>query len=400
MRLPVLLAVGLACSGTALTADLRTGFQEAVELNTELRGLTAQQAVIAARRQGTQTLLPNAPSISPSWRTTNFTQRTGYQEYELGGELPIWLPGESRALSGSVEAQSAQLGARIAQARLQVAAEVRDAYWLWSMASAERDAAATRTAAARALERDLTRQVGAGQVPRSDLLLATADLRDAEAAMRSAAGAVRDAGIASRALTGSDPSPGQPERPAPAPSGDAALRTLPAAVVARTAQDLARAEERLARIRDRPNPTLFGGWRRERDETAAPYIDRVLVGVRIPFAYAPQVNERVATARAEAVLAESTFATLARTLAGADSRARAQAEDAVAIAGLAEQRHRALAEQSGLAETAYRAGNLPFAEVVRVRAQLAQADAQRRRARAEQGRAASQINQVLGLEPQ
>jgi outer membrane protein TolC len=36
---------------------------------------------------------------------------------------------------------------------------------------------------------------------------------------------------------------------------------------------------------------------------------------------------------------------------------------------------------------------------VRVRAQLAQADAARRRARAEASRAASQINQVLGIEP-
>jgi hypothetical protein len=35
-----------------------------------------------------------------------------------------------------------------------------------------------------------------------------------------------------------------------------------------------------------------------------------------------------------------------------------------------------------------------------VRSQIAQADAQRRRARVEQGRAASIINQTLGLEPQ
>jgi len=231
-------------------------------------------------------------------------------------------------------------------------------------------------------------------------LLAIADLRDADAAIRLAYGATRDAAIAFRALTGNDPRTGLPERAAPPPMGEAALRTLPAAVAARTAQDLARAEQRLAEVRDRPNPSLFGGWRRERGETGAPYIDRLLVGVRIPFSYAPQVNERIATARADAILAEATFATVARTLAGADARARAQAQDAAAIAGLADQRHRALSEQAGLAEASYRAGNLPFAEVVRVRAQIAQADALRRRARVEQGRSASQINQTLGLEPQ
>jgi len=400
MRLYLILACGLVWSGAAPAGDLRTGFRDAVALNAELRGLVAQRSVIEARQQGAQTLLPSAPSIIPSWRTTTFTQRTGFQEFELGGELPLWLPGEARALRGSVEAQNAQLDARIAQVRLQIAAEVRDAYWLWNTASAERDSAIARVSAARALERDLARQVAAGQVPRSDLLLAIADLRDADAAIRLASGATRDAAIAFRALTGNDPRTGLPERAAPPPMGEAALRTLPAAVAARTAQDLARAEQRLAEVRDRPNPSLFGGWRRERGETGAPYIDRLLVGVRIPFSYAPQVNERIATARADAILAEATFATVARTLAGADARARAQAQDAAAIAGLADQRHRALSEQAGLAEASYRAGNLPFAEVVRVRAQIAQADALRRRARVEQGRSASQINQTLGLEPQ
>lgn len=399
MRLPVIVACCIAWSGTSLAADLVTGFRSAVELNAELRGLTAQRAVIQARREGTQTLLPGAPSISPSWRTTTITGR-GAQEYELGGELPLWLPGESRALRGSVEAQNAQLDSRIAQARLQLAAEVRDAYWSWRAGSAEREAANARVAAARALERDLARQVGAGQVPRADLLLATADLRDAETALRLAAGVMRDTAIAFRTLTGSDPSLGQPERAAPPPTGETALRSLPAAVAARTAQDLARAEERLAQVRDRANPALFGSARRERGESGGPYADSVQIGIRIPFAYGPQVNERVATARAEAALAEGTLATVARTLTGADRRSRAQAEDAVAIANLSEQRYRALAEQSGLAETAFRGGNLPFAEVVRIRAQLAQSDAQRRRARVEQGRLASQINQVLGLEPQ
>ena len=396
----LLVAACFGLVGQALAGDVRSGFRDALELNAELRGLTAQRAVIEARMQGARALLPGAPSVSPSWRTTTFTQRTGFQEFEVGGDLPVWLPGERGALRGSVDAQTVQLDARIAQARLLLAGEVRDAYWLWATALAEREAAQARVTASRALERDLGRQVGAGQLPRADLLLATADLREAEVTLRSAVGAVRDAAINFRTLTGNEPVQGAPERPAPPPVGDAALRSLPAARIARTAQDLARTEERLAQVRDRASPSVFGGWRRERAATGEPYVDRLLIGVRIPFSYAPQVNERVATARADAALAEANFATTARTLAGADRRARAQADDASAIAQLSEQRHRALAEQSGLSETAYRAGNLPFAEVVRVRAQLAGADAQRRRARVEQGRAASIINQTLGLEPQ
>lgn len=120
MRLSLFFACCLAWSGATFAGDLRTGFRDAVELNAELRGLVAQHGMIDARRQGTQTLLPGAPSISPSWRTTTFTQRTGFQEFELGGELPLWLPGEARALRSSVEAQYAQLASRKSVCRSQL----------------------------------------------------------------------------------------------------------------------------------------------------------------------------------------------------------------------------------------------------------------------------------------
>ena len=110
-----------------------------------------QRAVIVARRQGAQALLPGAPSISPSWGTTTFTQRTGFQGFGIGGEVPVWLPGVSRALRGSVQAQTAQLDARIAEARITLAALVREAYWNWAAANAEREATQARVAAARAL---------------------------------------------------------------------------------------------------------------------------------------------------------------------------------------------------------------------------------------------------------
>lgn len=104
-------------------------------------------------------------------------------------------------------------------------------------------------------------------------------------------------------------------------------------------------------------------------------------------------------ARAEATAAEAQLATIARSFESAERRARAQREDAEALTTLTEQRHRALAEQAGLIETAFRAGNVPFIEVARVRAQLAQSDAARRRSRVERDRAASTINQILGVEP-
>ena len=64
-----------------------------------------------------------------------------------------------------VDAQLAALAASITRERLTVAGELRADWWAWRDAVAIRDAARTRLAQARALERDLTRRVAGGLTP-------------------------------------------------------------------------------------------------------------------------------------------------------------------------------------------------------------------------------------------
>lgn len=68
-RLLLALPLMLSIHSQASSADLRAGFAAAVELNAEIRTLTAQRDIIAARRRGSETLLPAAPTLAPSWRT-------------------------------------------------------------------------------------------------------------------------------------------------------------------------------------------------------------------------------------------------------------------------------------------------------------------------------------------
>jgi len=115
--------------------------------------------------------------------------------------------------------------------------------------------------------------------------------------------------------------------------------------------------------------------------------------------HGPSYREALAEARAGVTTAEAELASAERSLRGAVEQAREAREAAIELTRLAEARHAALAEQTRLYEAAYRGGEQALIEVVRVRAQLADADAARRRARAEAGRATSEINQVLGIEP-
>jgi len=174
----------------------------------------------------------------------------------------------------------------------------------------------------------------------------------------------------------------------------------PRLAAARAAIKASRAAERLATVRDRANPEVGAQLRLQRDSSAEGFGTNILVNGRLPLRHPPTHREQLAEARAGVVAAEAELTAAERSLRGAVDRARAAREAALDLARLAEARHVALAQQARLYEAAYRGGQLPLIEVVRVRAQLADADAARRRARAEAGRAASEINQVLGMEPQ
>ena len=398
LLLPVLAAaLGLGAATPAGAAGIREGFQGALGLNADLRALEAQRPVLDARRARADALLPLAPSVGGGVRTGIGSQNPGYLQLDAAATAPLWLPGESRALRGLAEAQGAANTQQVARARLLLAGQVRDAYWTWAVAAAAQEAQRGRLAQARALERDVGRGVEAGNVARADLLVATATMREAEVALREATQAAREAAIAFRVLTSLEPT----ARPAETPAVEAREPRAddPRLVAGRAAVESGRANERLTAVRDRENPQLGAQLRAQRDRGGEGLEPNILVLGRLPLRHGPTYREALAQARAGTVTSEAELVTTERTLRGAVDRAREARAAALDLTRLAEARHAALAEQARLYEAAYRAGQLPFIEVVRVRMQLADADLSRRRARAEAGRAASDINQVLGQEP-
>lgn len=379
----------------ASAAGIRDGFRAAVDLSPELSALEAQRNVVAARRAQAGELLPGPASMGLSYRTDALTQNRGFREYEGALAMPVWLPGAARAQRGSAEAQGDRLAAQILARRLMLAGAVRDAYWAWALARAEADAARSRLSSAQVLESDLARQVRAGNAARSDLLLAQADARDAMLGLRERETALREAALAFRVLTGQNPTPqgGEAIRGTPAHPED------PRVAAARASAAAGRADLNLARVRDRPDPELAFSVRQERGSFDEPYSTRLQVGVRIPFSHAPATRERMASAQAEISAAEAELAQLDRSITLARERARVRLDAARALAQGAEARHALLDERASLMQQAFAAGQQPLVELVRARGALADADAARRRATVEIGRAVSQLNQVSGIEP-
>lgn len=380
----------------ARAADLREGFAAAAALSAPLQALEAERAVLLARRERAASLLPGGASVTLGYRTNQVLRDRGLREYEGEVGVPLWLPGEARALHGAAEAQLAALAASIARERLTVAGELRADWWAWRDAVAIRDAARTRLAQARALERDLTRRVAGGLTPEADRLAATAAVREAEAVLRAAELTLRQAAVTFRSLTGREPSDGAPEAVA-APPRDGAD---PRAVAARATVEAGRAAERLVQVRDRLNPEVALQLRHERDAFGDPWGTRLAVLFTIPLGSPPLQRERMAAAQAITTAGSAAAVVADRSVDGGVARAREARDAAASVLRSAEGRHAALAGQTALYEAAWRAGELPLIEVIRARTALAEADAARLRARVAVGRAASDLNQAFGVEPQ
>lgn len=392
------LAFAAALMAAALPAGaspLREAFEAAVAQNPELRTLEARRGALDARLRGANALTPGAASTTLSYTTDRLSQNRGYIEAEVEVGVPIWMPGQARAQRGLVDAETQRLQALIATQRLALAGEVRDAYWAWAAADAALTAARARSSGAAALAGDVRRQARGGQMSEADELLASADAAEAEASLREAELTLREARLAFRTLTGRDPRAGWQE----APRDAAPMPEHPRLVAARLGQDVGRAGLRVAIVEDRESPEIGLFTRQERDNRESGWDTRVGVRVRIPFAHPPRNAERRATAEAEITAAAAEVSAIERAVTAERERARAALADARTTLRLTETRHAALTRVAGLAETAFRQGQTPLAEALRLRASLAAADGDRRRAQVAQRRAASRLNQAIGVEP-
>ncbi|MBL8483019.1 MAG: TolC family protein [Rhodocyclaceae bacterium] len=354
----------------------------------------ARRELAAARGTAAASWLPGAPAISVATRSDRLTERRGTYEHELELSLPVWLPGQRAARAAEAARTADETEADLRLARLQLAGEVRTAWWDARLAALESEMAAAAAAALEQLADDVARRVRAGELARSDELAARAEALEAASAAGEATQRAHDARARWLGLTGLHDWPQQDEAPPPAvATGNAALQALEARVAAAEARlDVARSDRRDA-------PELGLQWRRERGDPALPADDSVRLQVRIPFATQARNAPLEGAARTELARARADQATASRDLALAREAAAARLELSGRLAELARTRADGESERAALAAKAFKLGALGLPEYLRVQAAARAAALGAARAVLERGRARSQLNQALGVTP-
>lgn len=429
-KIPILLA-GLAIAWPAYAQSLGEALEQAWTRHPQAAAVSAREDEARARADVAAGITPGPASMSLSSLNDRLNRNRGKQEWEVEMAVPLWLPGQQAARAAEAESAAMEVAARRAALRLQIAGEVRDAWWSVAAARNARDLARRRATTAGALEADVLRRFKAGDLARIDAnlaqgerLAAEAEAIEAEAALlqaeqiyRNLTGAAApsvlaaEASVAAREPVGPHPQPPAGLLPAGEhPKGTSygerseSLRDLPGldhpqlAAVAAAART-ARAKLRVAEETRRDAPEFAVRVVRERGEFAEPYANTVGVKLTIPFSSGARVRQESSAARAEASQADAELALAQLRLQLDAEKARLDLAAAERQFAMASVRRELTADNLRLAEKAFSLGESDLTTLLRVRAGAFEAEAFLNRQQVARAAAQSRLKQVLGVLP-
>jgi len=361
------------------------------------RTLDARQDEASAGRAVAQSWLAGPPTLGLSERSGRWTGDRAQHETEISVAAPVLLPGQQSARQQLAARSTDEVQAQLHRIRLDVAGAVRARLW---EAAAARELLAEKEGHLHHLQdlRDeVRRRVAAGDLARSDGLLADQEVLAAQGDISLAKGRLREAMGRFQLLTGVAELPAlepEPEPPIqPAAADHARLRA------AEASEQRARAAVGLASVSAQGAPTVALSMRRERDSAGANADRSIGIAVQIPLG--GKVRNRPAETQAATQLATAAaeLSEARAALAIEQSQARGQLDYAREALQAASARAGLMHEHTALFEKAFKQGERGLAELLRSRTLSHEADVAVRQQHVALGMAHAQLNQVLGILP-
>ena len=389
------LAAAQVAAPSAPQPSLHAMVENAWQRSPQARALVARQGEAAAAQDLAGSWLAASPVLGISQRNDRWTENRGARETEVALSSTVWTPGQKSRRTQHAQAYATELEAQLQQARLEIAGQVRMRFW---QAAGDREVVIEKEDHLEHLQElalDVERRVKAGDLPRTDALLAKQEVIAAQSSVIAARATARAALSRFTVLTGLTELP--PPVPESVPSSDVPVPVRLQA--AQAAEQRARLAIAAATALPSAAPTIAISMRRERDGVLAPNDRSIGISLQIPLAGSLRNRQLAAgavtqLASASAELAQ-TQAEVAAELVVAQDRLR----DAEQTLELAEQRAAAAQEHTRLLDKAFALGERPLPELLRSRIQSHEAQLDVRHLRVALGQARAELNQALGIIP-
>ncbi len=395
------------CAGLLLTLMLATApaaaqtlaqaLEQAWQLHPQALAGSARNAQAAASIEAASSLTPGPATLSLGAASDRFHANQGQREWEVEMAVPLWLPGQKAAQSAEAASGQSQVVAQQHALRLQLAGELRTAWWAVAAARQARAQAQQRVDTAQALLANVQRRYRAGELARIDANLAQREVLAAQGALADSDAILLQAEQTYHALTGTA-APGQldPEPPAvqDTPGQEHPLRAAASAALAQ-----AQARVRSADATRRAAPELALRMVRDRGAAGQAYANTLGVKLTIPLSSGPLVRQAQSAALAELAQAQAEMDQVERKLALDAALARRHLEATQRQWNQAQQRLALDTDTLQLAEKAFALGETDLTALLRARSEALEAQALVGQQQVALMAARSRMHQTLGVLP-
>lgn len=401
MKITVALSMAIALGGLvplgAQAQSLAIALDQAWSRHPLAAASAARTDEALARMETAKRLTPAPVSVSLGNVNDQLNANHGKQEWELEVATPLWLPGQRSARQNEATALQTEMVARQQALRLQLAAELREAWWALAGARYAQTTALDRLHTANALALDVQRRYKVGELARLDANLAQNEQLAAQAELVDAQAAVAVAEQNLQSLTGVAPPVTLLAEAAPAQTPS--LEAHPFLRSASGATQLAQSRWQLAQRSARESPILAVRMLRSRSDLNDNYADSLGIKLTVPLSSGSRVRQEDAAARAELAQADAEWAQAQQRVQFALDSARREQSAAQRQLAFAEARVQLTADNQVLAEKSFALGESDLATLLRTRAAALEAHALRNRYQVGVSAAQSRLNQSMGVLP-
>jgi outer membrane protein, heavy metal efflux system len=359
-------------------------------------GADAEAASKAAQAQATlaQRTLPDTFEVDGALRQDVIGSGKGYREVEAGVTTSLWRRGEREGLRSQSGGLVALAARQSEVAKLDVAGQVRAAWWAYERAKAEVGVLAEQVRLNQDLADNIERLVTAGEMARLDLLQAQAANAEIKSRLALAEGTQAQARATIEGLVGTLPSALPIEAP-----GALEADNHPNVLALRAEAETLDKEARLVRLQAGPAWRVGLDVRAERGLSGDNTLTSTGVRVARPFGATPSGGVEATGFQARATAALARAEAQKRAIETARNEATARLAGARNAQLSLQIRRDAASEALALTLKGRAEGELSFFEELRARGLLADAQRADALARVEIGAAMSQFNQAQGLLP-
>lgn len=344
-----------------------------------------------------QSLWASDPSFSVNHYNDVLTGSDGLQEWEVGMELPIWLPGQKAARQKTAEQQRFVVNASESALKLEIAGIVRELLWNIALTKSRASVAEQEWEVIKKLEKDVNKRVELGDLAQSDVILAQQESLSKEAAWRIANQEYRHAQHRYDMITGLNTLPANFEETA---SDDITISLEhPALKEAHEKVTRSATQRDQVMLEKSGNPTLFIGTRHERGISDDGFDNAIGLSLSMPLGLSAYTTPKITAAEVDLSENRSQMEILYRQLNILIQDASREYSATIEQYEFARRQNELSKRNLAMSRKSFSLGESSLFELIRIQAQAFSAERNMHQKHLEVGLQTARLNQAKGIIP-